>query len=70
MQDEMTMIAIPTGLYRRVVSALPHVEQTSVETFVVHAVRTALATVEAAVAATSEDDTVIVERLRKLGYID
>ena len=70
MHEEMTAVAIPTGLYQRVVSALPHGGQASVEAFVAHAVRAALTTVEAAVSASSEDEAAIVERLRKLGYVD
>ena len=70
MQDEMTTIAFPAGLYRRVESALPHLGQASVEAFVVHAVRSALATVGEAAAVSAEDEAAIVERLRRLGYID
>jgi hypothetical protein len=70
MQDEMTTVGIPAALYRRIETALPHLGQASVEAFVAHAVRTALAAVEAAVASSAEDEARIVERLRKLGYID
>ncbi|MDR7418487.1 MAG: hypothetical protein QN178_06220 [Armatimonadota bacterium] len=70
MQDEMTSIAIPAGLYRRIEEMLPRLGQASAEAFVVHAVRTALSAAEAAVASAPGDEAAIVERLRRLGYID
>jgi hypothetical protein len=69
MQDEMTTVAIPAGLYRRIEEVLPRLGQASAQAFVVHAVRAALSAAEAAVAS-PDDEAVIVERLRKLGYID
>jgi hypothetical protein len=67
--DDSTLVPIPTSLYRRVQSTLERAGQTSVEGFVMHAVRSALAAYEA----TEEpmgDEAKIVERLRRLGYID
>jgi hypothetical protein len=69
MQDEMTTVAIPAGLYRRIEEVVPRLGQASAQAFVVHAVRAALSAAEAAVAS-PDDEAVIVERLRKLGYID
>jgi hypothetical protein len=70
MQDEMTSVAIPAGLYRRIEEVLPRLGQTSAEDFIVHALRAALSAAEAAVASSPEDEAAIVERLRRLGYID
>jgi hypothetical protein len=69
MQDDMTMVAIPSALYARIASLLPRLGQDSVEGFIAHAARTALAAVEAAVVSTDEE-AAIVDRLRRLGYID
>lgn len=70
MQDEMTSVAIPSGLYRRIEEILPRLGQASAEEFIVNALRRALVATEAAAASSPEDEAVIVERLRRLGYID
>jgi hypothetical protein len=70
MQQDLTQVAIPTALYRRLEAVLDRLGQPSVDAFVAHAVRTALASVEAALPAAPEDEAQIVERLRRLGYID
>jgi len=70
MQQDLTQVAIPTALYQRVTAALDRLGQPSVDAFVAYAVRTALTAVEAAPPAAPEDEAQIVERLRRLGYID
>jgi metal-responsive CopG/Arc/MetJ family transcriptional regulator len=70
MQEHETTIAIPTSLYRRVEAAVQRRGGTSVEEFVAHAVRAALSGEEATSGQTPADEAQIVERLRRLGYID
>jgi hypothetical protein len=70
MQQDLTQVAIPSALHRRVEAVLDRLGQPSVDAFVAHAVRTALASVEATLSPSAEDEAQIVERLRRLGYID
>jgi len=69
MPQNVTLVPIPTALFQRIETALDRLGHDSVDAFVVHAVRTALAPHEAAPVAPAEEAQ-IVERLRRLGYID
>ena len=68
-QQHEIPIAIPLPLYLRIEAALRPAGHPSVEAFVVHALRAALVPYEAA-AEPEADQAKIVERLRRLGYID
>jgi hypothetical protein len=70
MSQDAIPVPIPASLYRRIEGLLDRLGHTSVEAFVTHTVRSALAPHEAVASAVSADETVIVERLRRLGYID
>lgn len=62
-------IHIPAPLHRRIEEALPRAGHPSVEAFVVSALRVALAACETT-AEPEADEAKIVERLRRLGYLD
>jgi hypothetical protein len=70
MQQEDTLVPIPTALYLRVQTALEHLEGSTVADFVTDAVRVALAKYENISTADPAGEAQIVERLRRLGYID
>jgi len=70
MQQDVILVPIPTALYQRVEAVLDRLGVVSVEAFVAHAVRSALAGHEAAPSPAPDEEAVIVERLRRLGYID
>ncbi|MDQ7860029.1 MAG: hypothetical protein QN174_13465 [Armatimonadota bacterium] len=67
MPDDAIMIPLPGALYRRVEAAAGADE---VPAYVARAVREALARDEAAAAPGAVDEAQIVERLRRLGYLD
>jgi hypothetical protein len=69
-QPDVTLVPVPTPLIRRIESALDRLGHPSVEAFVAHAVRAALVAVEEAHTPRSDEEAQIVERLRRLGYID
>ena len=69
-QQDVMMVPIPAGLYRRVEAALDRLGHASVDAFVAHAVRSALTAHEAVPSPAPEEEAQIVERLRRLGYID
>ena len=70
MEQDVTLVPIPTALYQRVAADLDQLGVTSVEAFVANAVRSALAGHEAAPTPAPDEEAMIVERLRRLGYID
>jgi hypothetical protein len=70
MPDDERPVILPAALYSRIESLLPSLGYPSVDAFVVHAVRAVLSTAEAAPATTPAEEAQIVERLRRLGYID
>lgn len=70
MLEPDTMVPIPTSLYRRIEAVLPRTGTGSVPEFVAAAVRSALAPHESAGGVSADDEAQIVERLRRLGYID
>jgi hypothetical protein len=70
MEEDMTPIRIPAGLVRRAEAALGALGHPSVEAFVAHVVRAALSAHESAAAPSPDDEAQIVERLKRLGYID
>ena len=70
MPQDVTLVPIPTALYQRVEAALDRLGHASVEAFVAHAVRSALTAHEAAPTPAPDEEAQIVERLRRLGYID
>jgi hypothetical protein len=70
MPEDVTFVPIPTALHRRVEAALGQLGQATVEAFVIHVVRGALATHETASSATPDREPRIVDRLRRLGYIE
>jgi hypothetical protein len=67
MPDETIMIPLPGALYRRVETAAG---PAGVAAYVARAVREALARDEAAAQPAPADEAQIVERLRRLGYLD
>ena len=70
MTQDVMPIAIPAALYRRIESTLETLGYPSVDAFVVHAVRAALGTHDTAATPTAAEEAQIVERLRRLGYVD
>jgi hypothetical protein len=70
MPEDMTFVPIPTALCRRVEAALGRLGQATVETFVTHVVRTALTAHEMVSTPAPDQEPRIVDRLRRLGYID
>ncbi|MDQ7841239.1 MAG: hypothetical protein RDU83_09465 [bacterium] len=70
MSQDIVLVPIPATLHRRIETALEQLGHASVEAFVVHAVRSALAPHEAVHKPTPGDEAAIIERLRRLGYID
>ncbi len=70
MTQDVTPVTIPTALYRRIESSLGTLGHPSVDAFVVHAVRAALGTYDTAPTPTPAEEAQIVERLRRLGYVD
>jgi hypothetical protein len=70
MPDEERPVTIPAALYARIESLLPSLGYPTVDAFVVHAVRAVLSTAETTPATSPADEAQIVERLRRLGYID
>jgi hypothetical protein len=67
MDDDAIMIPLPRALYRRVEAAAG---TGGVEAYVLRALREALARDEAVAAIPPGDEAQIVERLRRLGYLD
>lgn len=70
MSQDTVLVPIPVTLHRRIEAALDQLAHASVEAFVVHAVRSALAPHEATYKPAPGDEAAIIERLRRLGYID
>lgn len=70
MRQDVTPVLIPTALYQRIDATLDRLGHASVEEFVAHAIRSALAAREAVPNPTPDEEAQIVERLRRLGYID
>jgi hypothetical protein len=70
MTDDLIPVRLPAALYRRVETSLSTLGYPSVEAFVAHAVRAALGTAEPVPAPDPQEEAQIVERLRRLGYID
>lgn len=70
MQSDVTLVPVPTPLVRRVEGALDRLGHASVEAFVAHAVRSALVAAEGSPHPGPDEEAQIVERLRRLGYID
>jgi hypothetical protein len=70
MPENVTLVPIPTALYARVQAVLERSPHASVDAFVAHAVRVALATEEPTNQPDPSDEARIAERLRRLGYID
>jgi hypothetical protein len=70
MTPDVTPISIPTPLFQRIESSLGTLGYPSVEAFVIHAIRAVLSTYETGSAPTEAEEAQIVERLRRLGYID
>jgi hypothetical protein len=69
-QEPDIPVPIPASLYSRIEAALGRLGYPNVETFVIDAVRHALASRDAGTQPTPEEEAQIVERLRRLGYID
>jgi len=70
MSQDVSLVPIPKALYRRVEAALDRLGHPSVEAFVVFAVRDALGARESSEPLSGGDEARIVERLKRLGYIE
>ncbi|MDR7521691.1 MAG: hypothetical protein QN168_04415 [Armatimonadota bacterium] len=70
MAQDVSLVPIPTALYRRVEAALDRLGQPSVEAFVAFAVRAALGAHEPSEPLSGDEEARIVERLRRLGYLE
>ncbi len=70
MSQDTVLVPIPAALHRRIEAALERLGHASVEAFVVHAVRSALAPHDATHSQAPDDEAAIIERLRRLGYLD
>lgn len=70
MPQDDTLVPIPTALYQRVEAALDRLGHPSVEAFVVFTVRAALGAREPTEPLSGDEEARIVERLKRLGYIE